>query len=413
MVLGEFATEGTQYGKQEVTVRPKEGVTLEEQLKEAVKHIHGTITELELSDTELEEDVVSIPADPEVKNFSFTVVNEEVYYRENSVMNRMELPAATTERVKGMVKIRDATNALIQCQMTEGSDEQITQLQGKLNEEYDTFTAKYGLLSSNANKRAFSQDSSYCLLTSLEFLDDKGELKRKADIFTKRTIRRAETVTSVDTASEALAVSIGERADVDLAYMSQLSGKTEGELTEELAGVIFKNPIGEKWEPSDEYLSGNVREKLHIAKQFAENHPEYMVNVQYLEQVQPKDLDASEIEARLGATWISEDYITQFMAETFHTPRYYVGDRIKVQYAEVTGQWNVTGKSIDSYGNALVTSTYGTQRANAYRLLEDALNLRDTKIYDTVQDADGEHRELNRKRNDACTAETGIDPGGI
>ena len=397
MVLGEFATEGTQYGKQEVTVRPKEGVTLEEQLKEAVKHIHGTITELELSDTELEEDVVSIPADPEVKNFSFTVVNEEVYYRENSVMNRMELPAATTERVKGMVKIRDATNALIQCQMTEGSDEQITQLQGKLNEEYDTFTAKYGLLSSNANKRAFSQDSSYCLLTSLEFLDDKGELKRKADIFTKRTIRRAETVTSVDTASEALAVSIGERADVDLAYMSQLSGKTEEELTEELAGVIFKNPISEKWEPSDEYLSGNVREKLQIAKQFAENHPEYQVNVQYLEQVQPKDLDASEIEARLGATWISEDYITQFMAETFHTPRYYVGDRIKVQYAEVTGQWNVTGKSIDSYGNALVTSTYGTQRANAYRLLEDALNLRDTKIYDTVQDADGEHRELNRK----------------
>ena len=397
MVLGEFATEGTQYGKQEVTVRPKEGVTLEEQLKEAVKHIHGTITELELSDTELEEDVVSIPADPEVKNFSFTVVNEEVYYRENSVMNRMELPAATTERVKGMVKIRDATNALIQCQMTEGSDEQITQLQGKLNEEYDTFTAKYGLLSSNANKRAFSQDSSYCLLTSLEFLDDKGELKRKADIFTKRTIRRAETVTSVDTASEALAVSIGERADVDLAYMSQLSGKTEGELTEELAGVIFKNPIGEKWEPSDEYLSGNVREKLHIAKQFAENHPEYMVNVQYLEQVQPKDLDASEIEARLGATWISEDYITQFMAETFHTPRYYVGDKIKVQYAEVTGQWNVMGKSVDSYGNALVTSTYGTQRANAYRLLEDALNLRDTKIYDTIQDADGEHRELNRK----------------
>ena len=397
MVLGEFTTESTQYGKQEVTVRAKEGVTLEEQLKEAVKHIHGTITELELSDTELEEDVVSIPADLEVKNFSFTVVNEEVYYRENSVMNRMELPAATTERVKGMVKIRDATNALIQCQMTEGSDEQITQLQGKLNEEYDTFTAKYGLLSSNANKRAFSQDSSYCLLTSLEFLDDKGELKRKADIFTKRTIRRAETVTSVDTASEALAVSIGERAGVDLAYMSQLSGKTEEELTEELAGVIFKNPIGEKWEPSDEYLSGNVREKLRIAKQFAENHPEYIVNVQYLEQVQPKDLDASEIEARLGATWISEDYITQFMAETFHTPRYYVGDRIKVQYAEVTGQWNVTGKSIDSYGNALVTSTYGTQRANAYRLLEDALNLMDTKIYDTVQDADGEHRELNRK----------------
>ena len=397
MVLGDFTTESTQYGKQEVTVKPKEGITLEGQLKEAVQNIHGTITELELSDTELEEDVVSIPADPEVKNFSFTVVDDEVYYRENSVMNRMELPAMTTERVKGMVKIRDATNELIRCQMEEGSDEQIAKLQGKLNEEYDTFTAKYGLLSSNANKRAFSQDSSYCLLTSLEFLDDKGELKRKADIFTKRTIRRAETVTSVDTASEALAVSIGERAGVDLSYMAQLSGKTEAELTEELAGVIFKNPISEKWEPSDEYLSGNVREKLQIAKQFAENHPEYQVNVQYLEQVQPKDLDASEIEARLGATWISEDYITRFMAETFHTPRYYVGSKVKVQYAEVTGQWNVMGKNVDSYGNALVTSTYGTQRANAYRLLEDALNLRDTKIYDTVQDADGEHRELNRK----------------
>ena len=397
MVLGEFTTESAQYGKQEVTVKPKEGITLEEQLKEAVQNIHGTITELELSDTELEEDVVSIPADPEVKNFSFTVVDDEVYYRENSVMNRMELPAMTAERVKGMVKIRDITNELIQCQMEEGSDEQITKLQGKLNEEYDTFTAKYGLISSNANKRAFSQDSSYCLLTSLEFLDDKGELKRKADIFTKRTIRRAETVTSVDTASEALAVSIGERAGVELSYMAQLSGKTEAELTEELAGVIFKNPISEKWEPSDEYLSGNVREKLQIAKQFAEDHPEYQVNVQYLEQVQPKDLDASEIEARLGATWISEDYITRFMAETFHTPRYYVGSKVKVQYAEVTGQWNVMGKNVDSYGNALVTSTYGTQRANAYRLLEDALNLRDTKIYDTVQDADGEHRELNRK----------------
>lgn len=397
MVLGDFTTESTQYGKQEVTVKPKEGITLEEQLKEAIRNIHGTIKELELSDTELEEDVVSIPADPEVKNFSFTVVDDEVYYRENSVMNRMELPAMTAERVKGMVKIRDITNELIQCQMEEGSDEQITKLQEKLNEEYDTFTAKYGLLSSNANKRAFSQDSSYCLLTSLEFLDDKGELKRKADIFTKRTIRRAETVTSVDTASEALAVSIGERAGVDLSYMAQLSGKTEEELTEELAGVIFKNPISEKWEPSDEYLSGNVREKLQIAKQFAGNHPEYMVNVQYLEQVQPKDLDASEIEARLGATWISENYITQFMAETFHTPRYYIGSKVKVQYAEVTGQWNVMGKNVDSYGNALVTSTYGTQRANAYRLLEDALNLRDTKIYDTVQDAEGEHRELNRK----------------
>ena len=229
------------------------------------------------------------------------------------------------------------------------------------------------------------------------FLDEQGNLKRKADIFTKRTIRHAQAVTSVDTASEALAVSIGEKAQVDIAYMSQLTGKTEAELTEELTGVIFRNPLNEKWEPSDEYLSGNVREKLKIARGFAENRPEYAVNVQYLERVQPKDLDASEIEARLGATWISSEYVTQFMAETFHTPSYYIGSRIKVQYAEVTGQWNVSGKSVDSYQNPLVTSTYGTQRANAYRLLEDALNLRDTKIYDTVQDAEGEHRELNRK----------------
>ncbi|MFQ7364658.1 MAG: Eco57I restriction-modification methylase domain-containing protein [Mediterraneibacter gnavus] len=397
MVLGEFTTESTQYGKQEVTVKPKEGITLEEQLKKAVHNIHGTITEMELSDSELEEQVVSIPADPDVKNFSFAVLDDDIYYRENSVMNKVELPMATTERVKGMVKIRDATNKLLQRQMEDCGDQEVEELQKDLNEVYDSFTAKYGLLSSNANKRAFSQDSSYCLLTSLEFLDEQGNLKRKADIFTKRTIRHAQAVTSVDTASEALAVSIGEKAQVDLAYMSQLTGKTEAELTEELTGVIFRNPLNEKWEPSDEYLSGNVREKLKIARGFAENRPEYAVNVQYLERVQPKDLDASEIEARLGATWISPDYVTQFMAETFHTPRYYIGSRIKVQYAEVTGQWNVSGKSVDSYQNPLVTSTYGTQRANAYRLLEDALNLRDTKIYDTVQDAEGEHRELNRK----------------
>ena len=397
MVLGEFTTESTQYGKQEVTVKPKEGITLEEQLKKAVQNIHGTITEMEFSDSELEEQVVSIPADPDVKNFSFAVLDDDIYYRENSVMNKVELPMATTERVKGMVKIRDATNKLLQRQMEDCGDQEVEELQKDLNEIYDSFTAKYGLLSSNANKRAFSQDSSYCLLTSLEFLDEQGNLKRKADIFTKRTIRHAQAVTSVDTASEALAVSIGEKAQVDLAYMSQLTGKTEAELTEELTGVIFRNPLNEKWEPSDEYLSGNVREKLKIARGFAENRPEYAVNVQYLERVQPKDLDASEIEARLGATWISPDYVTQFMAETFHTPRYYIGSRIKVQYAEVTGQWNVSGKSVDSYQNPLVTSTYGTQRANAYRLLEDALNLRDTKIYDTVQDAEGEHRELNRK----------------
>ena len=398
MVLGDFKTESTQYGKQEVTVKAKEGADLAEQLKDAVQHIQGTITEQEISDTELEEQVVSIPADPDIKNFSFALVGEDIYYRENSVMNKMELPVVTGERVKGMVAIRDATNRLLERQLEECSDEEVASLQAELNRVYDSFTAKYGLLNSNANKRAFSMDSSYCLLTSLEFLDEKGELKRKADIFTKRTIRRAEPVTSVDTASEALAVSIGEKAKVDIPYMMQLTGKTEEEVTEELTGVIFKNPLTDKWEPSDEYLSGNVREKLNIARQFAENHSEYMVNVQALERVQPKDLDASEIEARLGATWISPDYITEFMAETFHTPRQHINyERIKVQYAEVTGQWNVKGKNVDSSNNPLSTATYGTQRANAYRLLEDALNLRDTKIYDTIHDADGEHRVLNRK----------------
>ena len=398
MVLGDFTTESTQYGKQEVTVKAKEGADLAEQIKEAVKYIQGTITEQEILDTELEEQVVSIPADPNIKNFSFALVGEDIYYRENSVMNKMELPVVTGERVRGMVAIRDATNRLLERQLEECSDEEVASLQAELNQVYDSFTAKYGLLSSNANKRAFSMDSSYCLLTSLEFLDEKGELKRKADIFTKRTIRRAEPVTSVDTASEALAVSIGEKAKVDIPYMMQLTGKTEEEVTAELTGVIFKNPLTDKWEPSDEYLSGNVREKLHIARQFTENHPEYMVNVQALERVQPKDLDASEIEARLGATWISPDYITEFMAETFHTPRQHINyERIKVQYAEVTGQWNVKGKNVDSSNNPLSTATYGTQRANAYRLLEDALNLRDTKIYDTIHDADGEHRVLNRK----------------
>ena len=398
MVLGDFTTESTQYGKQEVTVKAKEGADLAEQLKEAVKHIQGTITEQEISDTELEEQVVSIPADPNIKNFSFALVGEDIYYRENSVMNKMELPVVTGERVRGMVAIRDATNRLLERQLEECSDEEVASLQTELNQAYDSFTKKYGLLSSNANKRAFSMDSSYCLLTSLEFLDEKGELKRKADIFTKRTIRRAEPVTSVDTASEALAVSIGEKAKVDIPYMMELTGKTEEEVTEELTGVIFKNPLTDKWELSDEYLSGNVRETLNIARQFAENHPEYMVNVQALERVQPKDLDASEIEARLGATWISPDYITEFMAETFHTPRQHINyERIKVQYAEVTGQWNIKGKNVDSSNNPLSTATYGTQRANAYRLLEDALNLRDTKIYDTIHDANGEHRVLNRK----------------
>ena len=397
MVLGELSVESTQYGKQEVTVKPIEGMELAVQLKEAISHIQGEITENTLDDFELTETDRSIPADPAVRNFSFTNVDGKVYYRENSKMNPVELPALTAERVLGMIELRNVTQELIQCQMEDGSDEEIALLQKKLNQQYDRFSSRYGLISSTANRRAFSQDSSYCLLASLEYLDEEGKLKRKADIFSKRTIRRAKPVTSVDTASEALAVSIGERAKVDLPFMAELSGKTEEQITEELAGAIFRNPLTDKWETSDEYLSGNVREKLGIAERFAENHPEYEVNVQYLKKVQPKDLDASEIEVRLGATWVDTEYITQFMGETFHTPGYYLGSKIDVRYAAVNGQWNITGKNMDNRGNALVQSTYGTQRANAYRLLEDALNLRDTKIYDTIEDADGEHRVLNKK----------------
>lgn len=396
MVLGTFSTENTQYGRQETTVKPIEGAVLADQLKAAISHIQGTITEPELDESELEGVDTSIPADPEVKNFSFANVDSHVYYRENSRMNLMELPAATTERVLGMIELRDLTQNLLNMQMENCSDAELTIAQDKLNRAYDLFTAQYGLISSSANRRAFSQDSSYCLLASLEILDEEGKLKRKADIFTKRTIRRPEAVTSVDTASEALAVSIGERAKVDVPFMAQLTGKTEDEIIKELSGVIFKNPLTDQWEMSDEYLSGNVREKLDVARQFAENHPEFAINVAYLERVQPKDLDASEIEVRLGATWIKPEYIQEFMQDTFYTPWYMAGRVISVSYSEVSGAWNVSGKSRD-VNNPLVTATYGTTRANAYRLLEDALNLRDTKIYDTVRDIDGNERRVLNK----------------
>ena len=397
MVLGEFSTESTQYGKQEVTVKPLEGANLSDQLKEAIRHIEGSIEEVELSDSELDEENTDIPADPTVKNFSYTNVDGNVYYRENSRMHRMELPAVTTERILGMIKIRNTVQNLLDAQLGDCGDAAIALIQKELNEQYDVFTAQYGILSSNANRRAFQQDSSYCLLASLEVLDEEGNLERKADIFTKRTIRKAEPVTSVDTASEALAVSIGEHAGVDLPFMAQLSGKSEEEIIEELSGVIFKNPLTDLYETSDAYLSGNVREKLRIAKQFAETDPSYAINVDYLEKVQPKELDASEIEVRLGATWIKPEYVQEFMAELFQTPWYLLDKQIKVRYSQVSGEWNISGKSRDSYGNSLVTSTYGTGRANAYRLLEDALNLKDTKIYDTIKDADGEHRVLNKQ----------------
>lgn len=396
MVLGEITTESTQYGKQETTVKPIEGADLAKQLKEAVSNIQATITEPEISDDELDVQEEPIPADPSVKNFSFTNVDGQIYYRENSFMNKVELPAVTAERVLGMIALRETTRKLLDCQLHDGSDAEVQLLQNELKQQYTAFKAQYGLINSTANKRAFRQDSSYCLLASLEILDEEKNLKRLADIFTKRTIRKPEPVTSVDTPSEALALSIGEKAKVDVPFMVQLCGKPEHEITDELAGAIFRNPVTQQWETSDEYLSGNVREKLATAEIFAANHAEYQINVDYLKRVQPKDLDASEIEVRLGANWVKPEYITQFMKEVFKTPNYYAGIDIKATYSEISGAWNISGKTLDR-GNPLVTNTYGTMRVNAYKLLEDALNLRDTKIYDTIHDADGDHRVLNKQ----------------
>ena len=396
MVLGEITTESTQYGKQETTVKPIEGADLAQQLKAAVENIHAEITEPEITDDELDQNAEPLPADPNVKNFSYTNVDGQVYYRENSYMNKVDLPAFTAERVLGMIALRETTQKLLDCQLHDGTDAEVELLQGKLKDQYKRFTAQYGLINSTANKRAFRQDSSYCLLASLEILDEDKNLKRLADIFTKRTIRKPEPVTSVDTPSEALALSIGEKAKVDVPFMAELCGKTEQEVTEELAGVIFRNPVTQAWVTADEYLSGNVREKLATAETFAANHLEYQVNVEYHKRVQPKDLNASEIEVRLGANWIKAEYITDFMERVFKTPSYYIGSSIKATYSEISGAWNISGKSLDR-SNPRVTNTYGTMRVNGYRLLEDALNLRDTKIYDTIYEDGKERRVLNKK----------------
>ena len=396
MVLGEITTESTQYGKQETTVKPIEGADLAQQLKAAVENIHAEITEPEITDDELDQNAEPLPADPNVKNFSYTNVDGQVYYRENSYMNKVDLPAVTAERVLGMIALRETTQKLLDCQLYDGTDAEVELLQGKLKDQYKRFTAQYGLINSTANKRAFRQDSSYCLLASLEILEEDKNLKRLADIFTKRTIRKPEPVTSVDTPSEALALSIGEKAKVDVPFMAELCGKTEQEVTEELAGVIFRNPVTQAWVTADEYLSGNVREKLATAETFVANHPEYQVNVEYLKRVQPKDLNASEIEVRLGANWIKAEYITDFMERVFKTPSYYIGSSIKATYSEISGAWNISGKSLDR-SNPRVTNTYGTMRVNGYRLLEDALNLRDTKIYDTIYEDGKERRVLNKK----------------
>ena len=414
MILGRQTSESTQYGKQDFTVVPIEGLALADQLHDAVKNIRGAYQEAELPELgEGEQIDTSIPADPDVKNYSYTVVGGEVYYRENSRMVKPELNATAAERVKGMVALRDCVNELIALQMDEYSAEsRIQEAQAELNRLYDAFSAKHGLINDRANRLAFSDDSSYYLLCSLEVLDDDGKLERKADMFHKRTIKQQRSVDSVDTASEALAVCIGEKACVDLDFMATLMGGSEKipQIVEDLKGVIYKEPNsgpfdledgGEHWakgwQTADEYLSGNVRQKLRTAQRVAARDPFFAGNVDALIAAQPKDLEASEIEVRLGATWLDKKYIEQFMYETFETPRYLRG-QIEISYVPYTAEWQVSRKSMVRYNDVAAFTTYGTDRASAYRLLEDALNLRDIRIYDTIEDADGrERRVLNAK----------------
>ena len=399
MVLGRQTSESTQYGRQDFTVAPIEGADLAEQLSGAIRNIRGTYAEAELPDLGEDETIVeTIPADPNVRNFSYTVVDGELYYRQNSIMTKPDFNATAKERAKGMVELRDCVQKLISEQM-DGFilDETIRQTQAELNTLYDGFTAKYGLINSRANALAFAEDSSYYLLCSLEELDEDKNLKRKADMFTRRTIRAHEAVTSVDTASEALALSISEKACVDMEYMSKLTGRSQDELINELNGVIFLDPVRGEWQTADEYLSGNVRQKLREAEQAAQESPGYLPNVEALRQAQPRDLDASEIEVRLGATWIDPSYIREFMWETFETP-FYQQRMIDVTYSAFTAEWNIRNKNAVSYSNIAAYMTYGTERANAYKILEDTLNLRDVRIYDTKHDADGrERRVLNSK----------------
>ena len=400
MVLGRQTSESTQYGRQDFTVEPYEDLDLATQLRYAIQNIGGKYEAAELPDLGENEAIQdTIPADPNVKNYSYAVVDGEVYYRENSVMVKPNLNATAKERVKGMAQLRDCVHRLIDLQMWESDDLSIRAEQQKLNRLYDRFTEKYGLINSRGNALAFADDSSYYLLCSLEMLDDedKTKLKGKADMFTKRTIRQRQSVTSVDTAAEALALSIGEKARVDMAYMSQLTGKSEDDLIDELNGVIFLDPVYGDWQTADEYLSGNVRQKLREAEKAAVDSPGYLPNVEALRAAQPKDLDASEIEVRLGATWIDKKYIRQFMFELLEPP-VYARRVLDVNYSEFTAEWNIPGKNSIPYNDINARMTYGTDCANAYKILEDTLNLRDVRIYDTVRDADGkEKRVLNSK----------------
>ena len=404
MVLGRQEPVSTAHGM-DYTVNPIEGLELSDQLHDAVKYIHGTYQEAELPELGEGEAIdTSIPADPNVKNYSYAIVDGQVYYRENSRMVRPDLNATAEARVKGLVGLRDCVQELIDLQMDAAvPDSTITQKQAELNILYDSFSAKYGLINDRANRLAYADDSSYYLLCALEVIDEDGKLERKADMFTKRTIKPHQAVAAVDTASEALAVSISEKACVDMGYMSQLTGKTTEELAGELQGVIFRVPgqLEQDGTPhyvtADEYLSGNVRRKLRQAQRAAQQDPVYAVNVEALTVAQPKDLDASEIEVRLGATWIDKEYIQQFMYETFRTP-YYLQRNIEVKYSSFTAEWQITGKTSVPYSDVAANTTYGTSRANAYKILEDSLNLRDVRIYDTIEDADGkERRVLNAK----------------
>ena len=408
MVLGQLTTESTQYGREELTVAPIEGANLADQLTEAVRHIEGQYTAAEVDAPDIAEEETTrrtLPADPEVKNFSYTVVDGEVFYRENSVMTQVELSDTAKGRVTGMVELRQIVNELIEQQLNDFPDEDIQTTQAKLNAAYDAFTAKYGLLNDRKNGRLFEQDSSYYLLCSLENLDEQGQLKSKAAMFTKRTIRPERTVTSVDTSSEALAVSIGEHGKVDLPYMAELLG-TPGEygrITTELSGVIFKDPAADAddpeagWQPADEYLSGNVRNKLRMAQLAAESHPEFKINVEALTKAQPRELEASEIDIRLGATWLDPDIIQKFMTETFQIP-YYLRHAVKVRYSPYTAEWRVEGKTATGRGDIISSETYGTSRANAYKILEETLNLKDVRIYDTIEDAEGKPKRVLNKR---------------
>ena len=408
MVLGVLSTESTQYGREELTVAPIEGANLADQLAEAVQHIEGQYTEVEVETPDIADEEATrriLPADPDVKNFSYTVVDGEVFYRENSVMTQVELSDTAKGRVTGMVELRQIVNDLIDQQLNDYPDEDIKATQERLNAAYDAFTAKYGLLNDRKNGRLFEQDSSYYLLCSLENLDEQGQLKSKAAMFTKRTIRPERTVTSVDTPSEALAVSIGEHGKVDLPYMAELLG-TPGEygrITTELSGVIFKDPAADPtdpeagWQMADEYLSGDVRAKLRMAQFAAETNSEFAVNVEALTKAQPRELEASEIDVRLGATWLDPDIIQKFMTETFQIP-YYLRHAVKVRYSPYTAEWRVEGKTATGRSDIISSETYGTSRANAYKILEETLNLKDVRIYDTIEDAEGKPKRVLNKR---------------